>query len=582
MNTNTKYLNKYLKKYKKSFLIALTFLILETLGDLIQPTIMSNIIDIGVKNGDVNYIIKLGGLMMLITALGLVFASIRNIVSSKASQGFGADLREDLYIKIQGFSFDNVDEFKDASLITRLTNDVNHMQNFSHGMMRVFVKAPIIGIGAIVMSFILNPKMGLILLGIVPVVGAIIYFNFQMSYPLFKKMQKALDKVNGVMREYLAGIRVVKAFNRFDYEEERFKDVNENLKDTTLVGMRTIALFYPLVSLVVNMGVVLILWFGGYSVNSGEIEAGKIMALINYMTQLLFALIMTTRILSMFIRAKASAERVGEVFAAENTIISAKDPVSKVELKKKLEFKNVYFQYKDNCQPVLEDINFSVQSRETLGIIGSTGSGKSTLINLVPRFYDPVKGSIKIDDVNIKDMNIEDLRDKIAVVPQKVLLFTGSIKENIKWGNEMATDEEVIEVAKIAQAHSFITSFSEGYDTYLGQGGVNLSGGQKQRISIARALIKKPDILILDDSTSAVDMITERKIREGLKRYSKDTTVILIAQRITSVMDADKILVMDNGKIVSQGNHEELMNSSEVYQDIYHSQIGREDIEIGS
>ncbi len=582
MDTNTKYLNKYLKKYKKSFLMALTFLILETLGDLIQPTIMSNIIDIGVKNGDVNYIIKLGGLMMLITALGLVFASIRNIVSSKASQGFGADLREDLYIKIQGFSFDNVDEFKDASLITRLTNDVNHMQNFSHGMMRVFVKAPIIGIGAIVMSFILNPKMGLILLGIVPVVGIIIYFNFQMSYPLFKKMQKALDKVNGVMREYLAGIRVVKAFNRFDYEEERFKDVNENLKDTTLLGIRTIALFYPLVSLVVNMGVVLILWFGGYSVNSGEIEAGKIMALINYMTQLLFALIMTTRILSMFIRAKASAERVGEVFAAENTIISAKNPVSKVESNKKLEFKNVYFQYKVHYQPVLEDINFWVQSGETLGIIGSTGSGKSTLINLIPRFYDPVKGSIKIDDVNIKDMNIEDLRDKIAIVPQNVLLFTGSIKENIKWGNEVATDEEVIEVAKIAQAHSFITSFNEGYDTYLGQGGVNLSGGQKQRISIARALIKKPDILILDDSTSAVDMITERKIREGLKRYSKDTTVILIAQRITSVMGADKILVIDNGKIVSQGNHEELMNSSEVYQDIYHSQIGREDIEIGS
>ena len=582
MNTNTKYLNKYLKKYKKSFLIALTFLILETLGDLIQPTIMSNIIDIGVKNGDVNYIIKLGGLMMLITALGLVFASIRNIVSSKASQGFGADLREDLYIKIQGFSFDNVDEFEDASLITRLTNDVNHMQNFSHGMMRVFVKAPITGIGAIIMSFILNPKMGLILLGIVPVVGIIIYFNFQLSYPLFKKMQKALDKVNGVMREYLAGIRVVKAFNRFDYEEERFQNVNENLKDTTLVGMRTLALFNPLVSLVVNMGVVLILWFGGYSVNSGEIEAGEIMALINYMTQLLFALIMMTRILNMFIRAKASAERVGEVFAAENTIASAKDPISKVELKKKLEFKNVYFQYSNSSQIVLEDINFSIKSGETLGIIGSTGSGKSTLINLIPRFYDPSKGSIKIDDIDIKDMNIEKLRDKIAIVPQKVLLFTGSIKENIKWGNEVATDEEVMEAAKIAQAHSFITSFNEGYDTYLGQGGVNLSGGQKQRISIARALIKKPDILILDDSTSAVDMITERKIREGLKKYSKDTTVILIAQRITSVMDADKILVMDNGKIVSQGNHEELMNSSKVYKDIYHSQIGREDIKIGS
>ena len=310
-------------------------------------------------------------------------------------------------------------------------------------------------------------------------------------------------------------------------------------------------------------------------------EAGKIMALINYLTQLLFALVMMSRILNMFIRAKASAERVGEVFAADNTILEIDKPISNVELKEKIEFENVYFAYKGNFQPVLEDINFSINKGETLGIIGSTGSGKSTLINLIPRFYDPIKGNIKIDGIDIKDIEIKKLRDKIAMVPQKVLLFTGTIRENIKWGNEMATEEEIIEVAKIAEAHNFINSFSEGYNTYLGQGGVNLSGGQKQRISIARALIKKPDILILDDSTSAVDMLTERKIKEGLKKYSKNTTVILIAQRITSIMDADKILVMDKGKIVNQGNHVELMNTSEIYQDIYYSQIGKEDIEVG-
>ncbi|NMA87353.1 MAG: ABC transporter ATP-binding protein [Tissierellia bacterium] len=581
MKTNTKYLNKYLIRYRKPFFMALTVLILETLGDLIQPIIMSKIIDNGVRNGDINYVLKLGGLMLLLTFIGLLLATTRNLISTKASQGFGADLREDLYTKIQGFSLDNVNEFQDASLITRLTNDVNHMQNFSHGMMRVFVKAPVMGIGAIIMSFILNTKMGFILLSLVPIVGIITYFNFKLSYPLFKRMQKALDKVNGTMGEYLAGIRVVKAFNRFDYEEERFGEVNENLKNTTVKGMKTIAIFSPLISLCVNMGVVLVLWFGGYSVNGGNMEAGKIMALINYLTQLLFALVMMSRILNMFIRAKASAERVGEVFIAENTIIEVDNPISNVELKENIEFENVYFQYKGHCQPILEDINFSIKSGEILGIIGSTGSGKSTLINLISRFYDPLEGSIKIDGVDIRDIKIEKLRDKIAMVPQKVLLFTGTILENIKWGNEDATTEEVVQVAKIAQAHDFITSFNEGYNTYLGQGGVNLSGGQKQRVSIARALIKRPDILILDDSTSAVDMITERKIKDGLRKYSKDTTVILIAQRITSIMDADKILVMDKGKIVDQGNHMELMKTSEIYQDIYHSQIGKEDIAIG-
>lgn len=579
---NISYLGKYIKKYKKQFLIALTFIILETTGDLIQPTIMSKIIDNGVKRGDMNYVFKLGGLMFFMTALGATFAVIRNIVSSKVSQSFGADLREDLYIKIQGFSFDNIDGFQDASLITRLTNDVNQIQNFSHGMMRIFVKAPVLGIGSVIMAFLLNPKMALILLGVVPIVVIIISLNLKVSYPIFTKIQKSLDKVNGVMREYLAGIRVVKAFNRFEYEKVRFRNVNDDLKDITLKGMRVVAVFNPVVTLVVNIGIVLVLWFGGLRVNSGQMEVGKIMAFVNYMTQVLFSLIMMTRILNIFIRARASAERIGEVFEAENTITVKENPIIFNDIKGKLEFENVYFKYYSSSRYVLEDINFSINPGETLAIIGSTGSGKSTLINLISRFYDVDKGKIKIDGIDVKDIDISDLREKVGIVPQKVLLFTGTIKDNIRWGDENATIEDIEKVAKIANAHDFILSFNEGYNTYLGQGGVNLSGGQKQRISIARALIKKPGILILDDSTSAVDLITERKIRQGLKEYLKDTTAILIAQRITSVMDADKILVLDKGKIVGQGAHQELMRNCEVYKDIYYSQLGKGAEDFGS
>lgn len=572
---NFSYLNKYMKRYKGQFFIALTFLILETMGDLIQPTIMSKIIDSGVKQGDMDYVIKLGGLMFLMTILGASFAIIRNIVSSRVSQSFGADLREDLYIKIQGFSFDNVDKFQDASLITRLTNDVNQLQNFSHGLMRIFVKAPVIGIGATVMAFILNAKMALILLVIIPIVGLIIYFNLKISYPIFTNIQKSLDRVNGVMREYLAGIRVVKAFNRYTYERSRFKNVNEDLQDITLKGMRTVAIFSPMIAFTVNIGIVLVLWLGGYSANAGAMEVGKIMAFVNYMTQVLFSLTMMSRLLNIFIRSKASSDRIKEVFNEDSSILVKGDPVVIENPKGQLEFKDVSFKYHKSSRYILEDISFKVNPGELLAIIGSTGSGKTTLINLIPRFYDVNKGEIEIDGKNIADLDPEELREQIALVPQKTLLFTGSIRDNIKWGNSNASEEEVELVAQIAQANDFILSFNEGYNTYLGQGGLNLSGGQKQRISIARALIKKPSILILDDSTSAVDLITERRIKTGLKEYLKDTTTILIAQRITSVMDADKILVMDRGKIVGLGNHKELMKDNEIYQDIYNSQIGK-------
>lgn len=578
---NLNYLKKYINRYKKEYFIAVAFIVLETIVDVVNPTIMSMIIDKGVKNKDMDYILKLGGLMIAITFIGAIFAIIRNIVSSKVSQSFGADLREDLYTKIQGFSFDNIDKFQDASLITRLTNDVNQVQNFSHGMMRIFVKSPVRLIGAIIMAFLLDFNMGLILIGTIPVAGLIIFLNFKISYPIFKKMQIALDKVNGVMREYLAGIRVVKAFNRFNYEKRRFKDVNDNLKEMTLKGMRTVAVFNPLVGLIVDIGIVIILWVGGIRVNNGNLEVGKVMAFINYMLLVHFSLRMMTRVLNMFIRAKASAERVGEIFIEENIILERRKPVSINKAKGQIEFEHVYFKYYSNSKYVLEDINFSINPGKTLAIIGSTGSGKTSLVNLIPRFYDADRGKVKVDGIDVKKIDISQLRQNIGMVIQKPLLFTGSIMDNIKWGCEEATYEDVVRVSKIAKAHDFIISFNEGYNTYLGQGGVNLSGGQKQRISIARALIRNPSILILDDSTSAVDMITEKKIRQGLNENLRNTTTILIAQRITSVMDADKIIVMDNGRIVGLGTHGELIGSCQVYKDIYHSQIGKGAVDIG-
>ncbi|MCF6463494.1 ABC transporter ATP-binding protein [Clostridium sp. Cult1] len=578
---NLNYLKKYINRYKREYFIAVAFIVLETIVDVVNPTIMSMIIDKGVKNKDMDYILKLGGLMIAITFIGAIFAIIRNIVSSKVSQSFGADLREDLYTKVQGFSFDNIDKFQDASLITRLTNDVNQIQNFSHGMMRIFVKSPVRLIGAIIMAFLLDFNMGLILIGTIPVAGLIIFLNLKISYPTFKKMQIALDKVNGVMREYLAGIRVVKAFNRFNYERRRFKDVNDNLKERTLKGMRTVAVFNPLVGLIVDIGIVIILWVGGIRVNNGNLEVGKVMAFINYMLLVHFSLRMMTRVLNMFIRAKASAERVGEVFIEENTILERRKPISINKAKGQIEFEHVYFKYYSNSKYVLEDINFAINPGETLAIIGSTGSGKTSLVNLIPRFYDVDRGKVKVDGIDVKKVDISKLRENIGMVTQKPLLFTGSIMDNIKWGCEEATYEDVVRVSKISKAHDFIISFNEGYNTYLGQGGVNLSGGQKQRISIARALIRNPSILILDDSTSAVDMITEKKIRQGLNENLRNTTTILIAQRITSVMDADKIIVMDNGRIVGLGTHVELIGSCQVYKDICHSQIGKGAADIG-
>lgn len=572
---------KYIKKYWKGFLAAILFLTLEASADLMMPTILAVIIDEGVANRDLDYVIRMGSLMLLITAGGAVAASMRNILAVRVSQGFGADLRSDLFRKIQSLSFENIDKLETASLITRMTNDITLVQNFVGGLMRIFVKAPLLGLGALILAVQLNLKLSSVFLAVIPIVAVLVAFNMKIGFTRFMKVQKSLDKVNSAVREYLSGVRVVRAFNRFDFEVEKFRKTNEEQKNTMVHAMRAMAIFNPAIMLTVNLGVVAILWIGGLWINTGVMgsnQVGELVAFINYMTQILFALMMISMVFTMFVRARASAQRIGEVFAQQNHMTWADMPTNRPAVKEGgIEFEGVSFSYAGTRETaVLKDVTFSIRPGETVGIIGSTGSGKTSLVSLIPRFYDASAGVVRIDGKDVRELNPARLRDDIAIVPQKSVLFSGSILDNIRWGNEEATMEEVEQAAKMAQAHDFIVNLPEGYYTQLGQQGVNLSGGQKQRISIARALVRKPKILILDDCTSAVDTATELRIKEALKQYAQGVTCIMIAQRITSVMDADTIIVMDLGEVVGIGTHDTLLQSCKVYQEIFQSQIGKE------
>ncbi|KQL51219.1 ABC transporter [Heyndrickxia shackletonii] len=571
------FLKKYAKKYWLPFLIGVIFVAIEAICDLMQPTIMSKIVDIGVANKDMNYVMQKGGLMLLITAFGAIAASTRNIVSSMVSQNFGAELRSDLFKKIQGLTFEKIDKFDRASLITRLTNDVTQVQTFMNGLMRIFAKAPILCVGGLIMATRLNLHLAVVLAVVVPMVAILIVMNMKFGFPLFIKVQKALDRVNGVMREYLSGVRVVKAFNRFDYEMTKFNVANEEFQAKSMSAIRLMSVFSPAIMLTVNLGIIAVLWLGGNGVESGNIQVGHVIAFINYMTQILFSLMTISMVFNMFVRARASAGRIGEVFAEENEVTWKEGAVGDANIKGRIDFENVCFSYKGaSGEPVLKNINLTCLPGETVGIIGSTGSGKSSLVGLIPRFYEVTSGCIKVDGEDIRNIDPKKLREKIAIVPQKTTLFTGTVVENIRWGKEDATIEEIEKSATMAGAHDFISASPEGYYTRIGQGGVNFSGGQKQRVSIARALVKNPEILILDDSTSAVDVGTEARIKESLKKYAKGLTCLLIAQRITSIMDADKIIVLDNGEIAGIGKHEELMKTCRVYQEIFQSQVGKE------
>ncbi|MFP3123659.1 ABC transporter ATP-binding protein/permease [Ectobacillus funiculus] len=574
------FFKKYKKKYGKMFSLALVFLTFEALCDLMQPTIMARIIDVGVANRDLGYVLRQGGLMLLITLFGALSASTRNVISSSVSQNFGTELRSDLFRRIQGLSFTNVNRFDRASLVTRLTNDVTQVQVFVNGLMRIFVKAPLLCIGGLIMATRLNPSLAIVLVVVVPIVALLIALNLKLGFSFFTRVQHALDRVNRAMREYLSGVRVVKAFHRFDYEVNKFEEVNEELQAASVSAGRLMAGFSPGVMLVVNVGIVAVLWFGGMQVSRGETQAGEVLAFTNYMTQIAFSLMLISLVFNMFVRAKASISRISEVFTQDDAMKWSEGTLSP-SARGRIDFEHVFFAY-EGTATVLHDITFTCMPGEMVGIIGSTGSGKSSLVGMIPRFYDADAGAVRVSGVDVRELNPQKLRETIAIVPQKTMLFTGTVLENIRWGKENATMEEIERAAKAAQAHDFITASPEGYETRIGQGGVNFSGGQKQRLSIARALVKEPDILILDDSTSALDAATEMYMRESLRKYANGLTCLIITQRISSVMDADKIIVLDEGRIAGIGTHDELLASSVVYQEIFRSQTGKEEEQYGT
>lgn len=563
------------KRHLWMFLTAIFFLCIETFADLLQPTFMSYMVDNGVKNQSLSTILSYGGIMLLIAAVGAVGAVIRNIYASRTSQIIAKELRSDLYKKVQTLSFENIDRLQPSSIITRITNDVTQIQNFINGCMRIMIKAPITCIGAIALIMLQTPKQIPVMIIILLVSLVLIALNMKLGYPRFGKMQKKLDKLNNVSREFLSSIRVVKAFNAEDDEQQKFSSAATELSDASAGAMRIMAIFAPLINLTVNLGTIALLWISGAQ-NPGQI--GRLMASVNYMTQVLFALGMVSNILNTAVRAVASSSRVEEILN-ENPAQIEPETTALKNINGKVTFSNVTFTYSGTSRPAIENISFTANPGETIGIIGPTGSGKTSLINLIPRFYDATQGRVLIDGKDVTSISSSALRSGVAIVPQKALLFSGTIAENLRWGDEAADDETVIAAAKTSCADSFIQTFPQKYDTILGQGGVNISGGQKQRLSIARALLKNPKILILDDCTSALDAKTEAEVLNALNKSSFEMTVMLISQRISTVMRADKILCLEDGAVQGFGTHKELMENCATYKAIYTSQIGDDIVE---
>jgi len=577
------YLTIYWRRYRIRFLFAILFLSLEALADLLQPALMAQIVDQGIAQMDMPQIERYGLLMLLITAIGAVCASMRNILSGIVSQRFAQDLRQDLYIKIQNLPQSGIDQFGGASLITRLTNDVTRVQTFANGLMRIMVKAPLVGIGSLIMAVHLNAKLSLVLLGIAPIIALLIVLNMKISYPFFRNVQLALDRVNRSMQDYLSGIRVIKVFNRSAYEQKRFQINNQKLGHLSSSASKVGSVFSPMINLTVNTGILAILWFGGIGVDHGTMQVGSIIAFTNYMMQLLFAIMMVNNAFNMLVRARASAERIGDVMNHKSDERFPKNTNQKLgqENRGALHFQHVTFSFHKNQGPVLKDIHFQVKPGETLGIIGPIASGKSTLAQLILRFYDPDQGEILFNGHDIKKYTEEELRKKIAIVPQQPLLFSGSVIENIRWGDDQASNESVYQAAKIADADRFIRRFPHGYESLIGQGGVNLSGGQKQRISIARALVRKPDLLILDDATSAVDAHTDKTIRSQLRQSLRNLTCIIISQKVSSIKDADQIVVLNEGRIEAIGKHDDLLSRSSFYREVYTTQLSEGGVQHG-
>ena len=569
----------YAKPYTRYFIIGPLCMIVEVIGEIVLPRIYASIIDTGVKTENVTYIVIACAIMVLTAILMMTGGIGGAYFASKASVNFAADVRRDVYAKIQQFSFANIDRFSTGSLVTRLTNDVTQVMNMINMMMRMCLRAPGMLIGALIASISLSPDLAKVLAVTIPLLVIIQFIVIRIGYPRFQNMQKKIDVLNNRIQEDLTNERVIKSFVREDYENGRFRDTNTDLKNTTLSALNVMVTMMPAMMLMMNLTSLAVIWFGGKMVINTQMSVGDLSSFITYITQILMSLMMLTMIFMNSSRALASAKRVSEVLDEKIDLSDEAAACPDLDVKAgKVEFRNVSFRYyKTSPGKVLDNINLTINPGETVGVVGSTGCGKTTLVSMVPRLYDVDDGEVLVDGVNVRDYNLNHLRTGVGMVLQKNVLFSGTIVENLRWGDDHATDEQLISASESAQADGFIRSFADGYDHVLDQGGSNVSGGQKQRLCIARALLKKPKILILDDSTSAVDTATEARIREAFATSLKDSTKIIIAQRISSVIDADKIVVLDDGRITGIGTHEELLRNNREYQEIYYSQTDKKE-----
>ncbi len=576
----------FLKPYKKETILGPLFKLIEAILELLLPTMVALMINHGVGKGDTHYVWQMGLLMLLMTILGFGSSLVCQFYAARASQGFGTTLRNTMFKHISSFSYADLDKFGTPSLINRITNDVNQLQTAVAMLIRLVIRAPFICIGAIIMSMILDFRLALVLLAATPVLALILYVVITKASPLYQLYQKKLDKIALVLSENLTGVRVIRAFAKRGAERVKFNTASDDLTQTAIRVGRISALLSPATLLVVNGAIIAILWIGGIHIQYGSLTQGEIIAFINYITQILLALIVVTNLIILFTKAATSAARIQEVLDTEASISDTANSASfdqgrtgKISPVPAISFDHVSFGYNKTGQLALSDVVVDIYPGETVGIIGGTGSGKSTFVNLIPRFYDAVEGCVRVDGIDVRHYKLEQLRQKIGIVPQKALLFTGSIADNIRWGHEHATDEEVARAVAIAQADEFISNLPEKFDAPITRGGLNLSGGQKQRLTIARAIVGNPEILILDDSSSALDFATDAALRKSLRENSTRMTVLLVSQRVSSVQHADKIIVFDEGRIVGIGTHDQLMSSSEVYQEINRSQLSTQEVD---
>ena len=566
----------YILPYKSAFILGPLMMVTEVLGEILLPKFMSMIINHGVAQKDGGYILKMGLVMAITSFLMAAGGILGAYFAAKASISFTSDLRRDLFARVQQFSFKNIDTFSTGSLVTRLTNDIQQVQNLIMMGLRMMLRAPGMFLGALVRAFWMNAELAAVILVVIPLLTAAIVWILRTAYPRFTAMQKALDTLNSGIQEVLTNVRVVKSFVREDYEEKRFADTNRELKEAGLRALKIVIATMPVMMFAMNVTTLAIVWFGGNLIIGGRMAVGDLTAFTTYIVQILMSLMMLSMVFLQSSRAMASIRRIDEVLdepidlSDENA--SQKD--RKVE-KGRVEFKDVSFSYREGGEPVLSHISLTAEPGETIGILGATGSGKTSLVQQIPRLYDVTEGSVRVDGIDVREYSLKNLRDGVGMVLQKNVLFSGTIEENLRWGDETATEEEVRRAAVYAQADSFVNSFAEGYKTEMGQGGVNVSGGQKQRLCIARALLKKPKILILDDSTSAVDTATEAAIRTAFREDLKDTTKFIIAQRLSSLEYADRILVLEDGRIIGEGTQEKLLASCEAYREIYETQYGK-------